>query len=55
MAIVADKTNYRKTQPQRWVVDERCAKVVIWFQDAGDDADFHQNLIITFWPIYNVP
>jgi len=30
-------------------------KVVIWFLDADDDPDSHQNLIITFWPIYNVP
>jgi len=25
------------------------------FLDADDDPDSHQNLIITFWPIYNVP
>jgi len=30
-------------------------KVVGWFLDAHDDPDSHQNLIITFWPIYNVP
>jgi len=30
-------------------------KVVRWFLDADNNADCHQNLIITFWPIYNVP
>jgi len=29
-------------------------KVVRWFVDAGDNPDSHQNLIITFWHIYNV-
>jgi len=29
-------------------------KGVSWFLDADDDPDSHQNLIITFWPIYNV-
>ena len=26
-----------------------------WFLDADDNPDSHQNLIITFWPIYNIP
>jgi len=30
-------------------------KVVRWFLDADNNPDCHQNLIITFWPIYNVP
>ena len=30
-------------------------KVVRWFLDADDNADSHRNLIIIFWPIYNVP
>jgi len=30
-------------------------KMMIWFLDADDNADSHQNLIITFWPINNVP
>jgi len=30
-------------------------QVVRWFLDADDNPDSHQNLIITFWPIYNVP
>jgi len=30
-------------------------KVVRWFLDADDNADFHQNLIITLWAIYVVP
>jgi len=34
---------------------KRFAKVVRWFLDADDNPDSHQNLIITFWPIYNVP
>jgi len=25
-----------------------------WFLDVDDNADSHRNLIITFWPIYNV-
>jgi len=29
-------------------------KVVRWFLDADDDPDSNQNLIIAFWPIYNV-
>jgi len=28
---------------------------VRWFLDADDNPDSHQNLIITFWPIYNAP
>jgi len=28
--------------------------VVRWFLDADDKPDFHQNLINSFWPIYNV-
>ena len=30
-------------------------KVVRWFLDADDNPDYHQNLIITFCPIYDVP
>jgi len=30
-------------------------KVVRSFLDADDDPDSHQNLITTFWPIYNIP
>jgi len=30
-------------------------KAVRWFLDADDNPASHQNLIITFWPIYNVP
>jgi len=26
-----------------------------WFLDAGNSPNSHQNMIITFWPIYNVP
>ena len=37
------------------VVDGGPAKVVKWFLDAYDSANFHQNLIITFWSIYKVP
>jgi len=33
----------------------KVAKVVRWFLDADDHPDSHQNLVITFWPIYNVP
>jgi len=29
--------------------------VVRWFLDADDSPNSHQNVIITFWPIYNVP
>jgi len=29
-------------------------KVVRWFLDSDDNLGSHQNLIITFWPIYNV-
>jgi len=29
-------------------------KVVRWFLDADDNPDSHQNLLFTFWPIYNV-
>ena len=29
-------------------------KVVRWFLDANDNPNSHQNIIITFWPIYNV-
>jgi len=28
--------------------------VVRWFLDADDNPDSHQNLIITFWPIYKL-
>jgi len=30
-------------------------KVARRFLDADDNPDYHQNIIITFWPIYNVP
>jgi len=30
-------------------------KVVVWLLDADDNPDSNRNLIITFWPIYNVP
>jgi len=30
-------------------------KVMQWFPDADNKPDSHQNLIITFWPIYNDP
>ena len=30
-------------------------KVVRWFLDANDNPNSHQNIIITFWHIYNVP
>jgi len=30
-------------------------KVVRWFLHADDNPGSHQYLIITFWPIYNVP
>ena len=30
-------------------------KAVRCFLDADDNPASHQNLIITFWPIYNVP
>jgi len=30
-------------------------KVVRCFPDADDNPDSHKNLIITFWPVYNVP
>ena len=33
---------------------EGLQKVVRWFLDANDNPNSHQNLIITFWPIYNV-
>jgi len=29
-------------------------KVVRWFLDADDSPNSHQNIIITFWPIYNI-
>jgi len=44
-----DKVNYRET----WA--KGLQKVVRWFLDADDNPDSHQNLIIAFWPIYNVP
>jgi len=34
---------------------EGLQKVVGWFLDANDGPNSHQNIIITFWPIYNVP
>jgi len=30
-------------------------KVVRWFLDADENPDSHQNLIITLWPIENLP
>jgi len=30
-------------------------KFVRRFVDADDNPDSHQNLTITFWPVYNVP
>jgi len=33
---------------------ESLQKAVSWFLDA-DNPDSHQNMIITFWTIYNVP
>jgi len=34
---------------------EGLQKVVGCFLDADDSPNSHQNIIITFWPIYNVP
>jgi len=34
---------------------EGLQKEVRWFLDADDSPNSHQNLSITFWPIYNVP
>jgi len=34
---------------------EGLQKVVRCFLDADDNEDSHQNLIVTFWPIYNLP
>jgi len=34
---------------------EGLQKVVRWFLDADDSPISHQIIIITFWPIYNVP
>jgi len=34
---------------------EGLQKVVRWFLDADDSPNSLQNIIITFWPIYNVP
>jgi len=34
---------------------KRLQKVVRGFLDADDNLDSQQNIIITFWPIYNVP
>jgi len=34
---------------------EGLQKVVRWLLDSDNNPDSHQNLIITFWPIYNVP
>jgi len=33
---------------------EGLQKMVRWFLDANDSPNSHQNIIITFWPIYNV-
>jgi len=30
-------------------------KVMRCFLDADDNQNSHQNLIITFWPVHNVP
>jgi len=43
------------TTPSIHPWDESLQKVVRWFLDADDSPDSHQNLIITFWPICNVP
>jgi len=34
---------------------EGLQKVVRWFLDADDSPISKKNIIITFWPIYNVP
>jgi len=34
---------------------EGLQKVMMWFLDADYGPNSHQNRIITFWPIYNVP
>jgi len=34
---------------------EGLQKVVRWFVDASDSPNSHQNIVITFWPICNVP
>jgi len=34
---------------------EGLQKVVRWFLDANDNPNSRQNLIITYWPINNVP
>jgi len=36
-------------------MDETSAKMWKSFLDADDNPDSHQNLVIIFWPIYNVP
>jgi len=53
--IVSDKVNYRGTQSKTCLVDERSAKSGEMVLDADDNPDSYQNLIITFWPVYNVP
>jgi len=53
--IVSDKVNYRGTQSKYAQWAKGLQKVVRWFLDADDNPDSNQNLIITFWPIYNVP
>jgi len=47
--------NYRGTQSKTCLVDERSAKSGEMVLDADDNPDSYQNLIITFWPVYNVP
>ena len=54
-AIVSDKVNYHGAQSQTCVVEKRSAKVLKCFLDANDNPDSHQNLLNSFWPIYNVP
>jgi len=54
--VGSDKVNYSRTQPSTCVVDEKSAESgKMFFLDADDHPDSHQNLIITFCPIYNVP
>jgi len=51
--MVSDEVNYCGTQYAQWT--KGLQKVVRWFLDADNNPDSHKNLIVTFWPIYNVP